>query len=157
MATLYELNTAILNFEWDIDPETGEIMNAADLDAIELERDEKLEQFGLWIKDLNAEAEMIKKEKDALAAREKAAKNKAERVKHYLGWVLNGEKFKTAKVAMSWRKSTAVEITDAARIPKQYLIEQEPKIAKAAIMVDLKAGQEVEGAELVERNNLLIK
>lgn len=157
MATLYELNTAILNFEWDIDPETGEIMNAADLDAIELERDEKLEQFGLWIKDLNAEAEMIKKEMDALAARKKAATNKAERVKQYLGWVLNGEKFKTAKVAMSWRKSTAVEITDAARIPKQYLIEQEPKIAKAAIMVDLKAGQEVEGAELVERNNLMIK
>ena len=157
MATLYELNTAILNFEWDIDPETGEIMNAADLDAIELERDEKLEQFGLWIKDLNAEAEMIKKEMDTLAARKKAATNKAERVKQYLGWVLNGEKFKTAKVAMSWRKSTAVEITDAARIPKQYLIEQEPKIAKAAIMVDLKSGQEVEGAELVERNNLLIK
>ena len=157
MATLYELNTAILNFEWDIDPETGEIMNAADLDAIELERDVKLEQFGLWIKDLNAEAEMIKKEMDTLAARKKAATNKAERVKQYLGWVLNGEKFKTAKVAMSWRKSTAVEITDAARIPKQYLIEQEPKIAKAAIMVDLRAGQEVEGAELVERNNLMIK
>lgn len=40
--TLYELNEKINAFVWEIDEETGEIMNAADLDAIALARNEKL-------------------------------------------------------------------------------------------------------------------
>ena len=155
--TLYELNEKINAFVWEIDEETGEIMNAADLDAIALARDEKLEQLGLWVKDLTAEAEALKKEKEALAQRERVAKNKAESVKAYLGFILNGQTFKTPKVAYSWRKSTAVEVQDAARIPAEYLIEQAPKIDKAGIKADLKQGYNVPGAVLVERTNLQIK
>ena len=157
MASLYELNAALNNFVWEIDEETGEILNALDLDAIELARDTKIEQLGLWIKNLNAEAEALKKEKEAFCAREKAAKNKAESIKQYLTWALNGENYKSTRVAMTWRKSTAVEVTDAARIPKAYLIAQEPKVDKQQIKADLKQGYNVPGAELVERNNLMIK
>lgn len=154
---LYELNEQLNSFVWEIDEETGEILNADQLDAIQLARDEKLEQLGLWVKDLNALAEAIKKEKDALAKRERVVKNQAESVKEYLGYILNGETFKTPKVAYSWRKSTAVEVQDAARIPAEYLIEQEPKINKAGIKADLKQGYNVPGAVLVEHINLQIK
>lgn len=155
--TLYELNEKINAFVWEIDEETGEILNAADLDAIALARDEKIEQLGLWVKDLNAEAEALKKEKENLAQRERQAQKKAESVKGYLAAILNGHSYKTTRVAFNWRKSTAVELTEPERIPGAYLIAQEPKIDKAAIKADLKQGYNVPGATLVERNNLQIK
>ena len=154
---LYELNEQLNNFVWEIDEETGEILNADQLDAIQLARDEKLEQLGLWVKDLNALAEAIKKEKDALAKREKVTKNKAESIKRYIAAVLNGESFKTPKVAYGWRRSTTVEVYDPTQIPKGYLIEQEPKVDKAGIKAAFKQGYIVPGAVLVEHINLQIK
>ena len=146
---LYELNEQLNSFVWEIDEETGEILNADQLDAIQLARDEKLEQLGLWVKDLTALAEAIK--------REKVTKNQAESVKRYLAAVLNGETFKTPKVAYGWRRSSTVEVYDPTQIPKAYLIEQEPKVDKAGIKADLKQGYNVPGAVLVEHINLQIK
>ena len=50
MATLYEINEKLLNFEFEIDEETGEILNAGELDNLELARDEKIENLCLYIK-----------------------------------------------------------------------------------------------------------
>ena len=50
--TLYEIDDAILNC---IDEETGEIIDAEQLDKLYMEKEEKLENIALWIKDLKAE------------------------------------------------------------------------------------------------------
>ena len=156
--TLFDINRAILDFDYEIDEETGEILNAADLDALQLARDEKIEGVGLWIKNLQAEAEAVKKEKDAMAERQKRLEKKAESLKNYLAYALAGEKFSTPRIAMSWRKSESVNIPDEALLDDRFVnITLIKKPDKKLIKDTLKAGREVPGAELVTKQNLQIK
>ena len=116
--TLYEINEQIRNaIEYGCDPETGEIIDVDALEELEMARDEKIENICLYIKDLKAEAAAIKAEKDALDARMKASSRKAESLTNYLQQELAGERFKTSKVAISYRKTfeleKALEITEA--------------------------------------------
>ena len=57
---------------------------------------------------------------------------------------------------LSFRNSTAVNITDEAHIPNQY-IKIETSIDKMALKKDLQAGMVIEGAELVTNRNLQIR
>lgn len=156
--TLFEINKAILEFDYEIDEETGEILNAEELDALELARDEKIEGVGLWIKNLQAEAEAVKKEKDAMADRQRRLEKKAESLKNYLAWALQGEKFSTPRIAMSWRKSESVLIPDEALLDDRFVsITMIKRPDKKLIKDTLKAGREVPGAELVTKQNLQIK
>ena len=156
--TLFDINKAILEFDYEIDEETGEILNAEELDALELARDEKIEGVGLWIKNLQAEAEAVKKEKDAMADRQRRLEKKAESLKNYLAWALKGEKFSTPRIAMSWRKSESVLIPDEALLDDRFVnITMIKKPDKKLIKDTLKAGLEVPGAELVTTQNLQIK
>ena len=156
--TLFDINKAILEFDYEIDEETGEILNAEELDALELARDEKIEGVGLWIKNLQAEAEAVKKEKDAMADRQRRLEKKAESLKNYLAWALKGEKFSTPRIAMSWRKSESVLIPDEALLDDRFVnITMIKKPDKKLIKDTLKAGLEVPGAELVTKQNLQIK
>ena len=157
MATLYELTEQLANFELIIDEETGEILNAEELDALELERDTKIENIALWIKNLTSDAEAYKGEKDSFYAKEKAAKNKAERLKAYLESMLMGEKFKSTKVTISYRKSESLEIDPNVEIDTAYLVYQDPKVDKMAIKAAIKAGATIEGAYLVEKQNMQIR
>lgn len=149
---LYEIEQAI---EGCVDLETGEIIDAEKLEELNIECDRKIENIALWIKNLTAEADAIKTEKMSLAKRQSVCENKADSLKAFLSGYLAGERFKTAKVAISYRKSEAVEITGD--VPDAFLIPQEPKIDKAEIKTALKAGKLVEGAKLIERQNIQIK
>ena len=155
--TIYEIDDAIRALV-DVD---GEIGDYEAFEALQMEREAKIENTGLWIKELLAEADAIKKERDALKEREDAAKRKAERLKELLGYALGGDRFKTARLAISWRESEAVEITpecDAwCREHGEYLREKPPEIDKAAIKNALKQGVAVIGASLVKRQNIQIK
>ena len=84
--TLYEINQAIMEaFYRCVDPETGEILDdTKELDDLTIAKDEKVENIALFIKNLTAEAEAIKKEKQALEKRQKTAENRAEWLKKYL-------------------------------------------------------------------------
>lgn len=156
--TLFDINKAILEFDYEIDEETGEILNAQDLDALQLAREEKIEGVGLWIKNLTAEAEAVKKEKDAMADRQRRLEKKAESLKNYLAWALQGEKFSTPRIAMSFRKSEVVNIPDEALLDDRFVnITMVKKPDKKLIKDTLKAGREVPGAELVTKQNLQIK
>lgn len=151
---LYEINEAILGC---IDQETGEVIDPEKLDALTMERETKLENVALWIKDLKAEAEALKAEKQAFADRQKAAETKAESLKKYLEYALSGEAFKTTKVAVSFRKTKSVKINDIFKISNEYLKYAEPTADKAAIKKAIEAGEQIEGAELVEGLSVSIK
>ena len=75
MRALYEIDNEILSC---VDLETGEVIDTEKLDALQMEREKKVEAVACWVKDLKAEAEAIKAEKQILADRQKAAENKAE-------------------------------------------------------------------------------
>ena len=156
---LYEIENAILDC---IDLETGEVIDTERLDALQMERDAKIENVALWIKDLKAEAEAIKAEKMALAERQRVAENKAESLKKWLAYALDGQKFSTAKCAVSFRKTEKVEISDVGmiRLMKEHdelLTYRDPEPNKTAIKQALKDGLTVQGVQLVQNTSTIIK
>ena len=152
--TLYEIDQQLLDC---IDLETGEIIDAEKLNALMMERDEKIEKVALWIKELKAEAEALKAEKQSFADRQKAAENKIESLKKWLADALNGEKFKTTKVAVSFRKTKSVDVPDIFALDENYIKYAEPTADKAAIKKAIEAGETVKGAQLVENVSVSIK
>jgi hypothetical protein len=81
MASLYEIIGQIENFDYQFDEETGEMLNAKDLDELEIAKSEKVENVCLYIKNLLADAEAYKREKDSFAEKQRRAeKNSAPNV-----------------------------------------------------------------------------
>ena len=64
MAKLYEIMNEIENFDFEIDEETGEILNFDALDRLQVARDVKIENLCLWVKNLKSDAEAYKAEKE---------------------------------------------------------------------------------------------
>ena len=157
MATLYELVKEIENFDLQIDEETGEILNMDELDALQLEKDAKVENICLWIKNLKSDAEAYRTEKKAFEQKIRAAENKAARLTAYVDYILAGNKFKSSKVSVSYRKSEQIECADLLDVDVDYLRYKEPELDKKKIKDAIKAGIEVKGCRLVERHNVQIR
>lgn len=151
---LYEIDQKILDC---VDCETGEIVNLEKLNELQIEREAKIENIALWYKNLTAEAEALKAEKDKFAERERVAKNKAESVKQYLATILNGQKFKTTRCAITFRKSSKVIVDDVGKVPEKYLKFSEPKVDLQNIKTAIKSGEILDGARIEENINISIK
>ena len=153
MASLYEINQAIMDC---MDMETGEILDVHQLDALQMQLEDKLEGIGCWIKNLEAEAAAYKAEKDAFAAREKAAKNKAASLKNYLASYLQGCPFETLRVKISFRKSESLEVSESAVVPEEYL-KHTVEVDIAELKKAVKAGLVLDGVQLIQKQNIQIK
>ena len=144
---IYEIEQAIMDL---VDPETGEITDFDALDALSMARDEKIENVALWIKKsfCRIKGHQGGGKGKACRAPGRAAETKADSLQRYLDRILDGNKFSTPKVAISYRKSKAVQIADEDTFIKAgaYLILQEPKIDKKAISEALKNGTVIAGA-----------
>lgn len=151
---IYQIDEEIMSC---VDEETGEIIDIDKLRDLQMQRDDKIESVGLWIKDLIAEADAIGKEVKALQARKKASENKAESLKKYLKDALAGEPFKTPRLSVTYRKSESVNILNQLYLDDKYLKISDPTVDKIAIKKDLKAGIAVAGAELVTNQNIQIR
>lgn len=159
---LYEIDKAIAEC---LDLETGEILDLDRLNEMQLEKEKKLENVALYIKQLEAEAGAIKAEEKALAERRKVKENKADGLKGWLSAVLDGQAFETAKVRLSFRKSEKVEFEDELSVLEyceknnldNCLKYKFPDISKTEVGKLLKAGEKIPGAVLVETNNLQMK
>jgi len=108
---LYEINNAMQEC---INLETGEI-DLELFEKLQLEKDEKIENVALWIKNLSSDVEGMENEKKAFEERIKATKNKVIALKTYLEMALNGEKFQTAKCSITFRKSKSVTVLDVSK------------------------------------------
>lgn len=154
--TLYEIDSAILDC---IDQETGEIIDSDKLTALNMERDKKISNVACWIKDLKAEAEALKTEKQNLAKRQQVCENKAESLKNWLMYALNGEKYKDSRCNIGYRKSTSVNFGinfDFNTLPEDLKkITVEPK--KNEIKAAIKDGLQIDGVTLEETNNLIVQ
>jgi hypothetical protein len=155
---LYEIEDAILNC---LDPETGEIIDEALFDELNLKREEKIENILLAVKNLTAEAKAIREEELNLAKRRKVAENKAESLKNFVAGILDGMNFKTPRVAATWRKSEGVVVSSVSDLMTDgfdsYLKYKEPEADKTKIKAALKSGVNIPGCYIEERNNLNIK
>jgi hypothetical protein len=151
---LYEIDQAIMDC---IDLETGEVIDADKLNELQMERDAKIENVACWIKDLKAEAEALKAEKQAFAERQKVAENKMESLKKWLAYALDGQAFKSTRASVTFRTTESVDIPDIYKLDENYLRYKEPEADKTAIKKAIEAGQVVAGATLVENTSTIIK
>ena len=163
MRPLYEIDAAILAA---VDQETGEILDVEKLDALQMEREAKLEGVALWVKDLKAEAEAVKAEADKLTARKKSLENKIDGLKQWLLYALNGEKLKTARCNVYQTHSQKVVIDDEKALidmfmtspfGEKFLRVKDPEIDKTALKDSMKQGYEYEFAHLEETESVVIK
>lgn len=158
---LYEIDNAIMEaYEASVDPDTGEINEEAykALNELEMEKSNKIESILLWVKNLNAEAEALKAEKESFDARQRKAEKKAESLKRYVAGVLNGEKFSTTRVAISWAVSESVSFEgDIRSLPDICIRQKDPEINKSELKKLLKAGEKIPGAALVKKMNMRIR
>jgi len=162
---LYDLKTELIPIQeklelWAFDHD-GDITDFPLLDTLEnleLNMEEKALGVGVWIKNLLAEAEALKAEKQRIEARQKACNNKADRLKKFLADMIpTSTKYKSTQCVIGWRRSEVVEVhAPAEDLPIEF---QTIKIEanKADIKRSLKAGKELEFAELVTKQNIQIK
>ena len=151
---LFEIDNEILSC---VDQETGEIIDTDKLDELTSDRDSKIENIACWIKNLNAEAKALQDQKMEFAKRQKTAENQAEKLKKYLTDYLQGQKFETSKVKISYRKSSSVEVSDITLLDAEYLTTPEPVPNKTAIKDALSSGTVVPGACIVIKENIQIR
>lgn len=162
MSTLYQIEQSILEC---FDVESGEILDADKLDALMVERDEKIENVALWIKNLLSDADALNAEKTAFAEREKTARNKADSLKRWLANALGGEKFSTSKVQIGFRKSETLVIDNednfiewASTHNRGDLLKfGKPTVDKIAVKQFLKSGETLDGVSIVSNQNIQIK
>lgn len=151
-AELYEVYNEIENNGGEMTPELE-----ATLEITEAERMTKGEGYVYVIKQLRSQADMIKSEIKRLQELAKRYENSADKLADTLlqSVVAHGQ-IKTALVTISSRKSKSVSITDESLLGMEYLrVKLEPN--KTAIKEALEAGQEVQGALIVENYSLNIR
>lgn len=164
---LFELNSSIAAaldaLVSSVNEETGEVDDKAveALEALQVAREEKLENTALYMKGLQAEADALKREEDTLKKRRETKEKALERLKAYItdAMLQSGDtRLETARVVLSFRKSEAVNITNIELVPKGYWKSTvKTELDKTKIKEALKSGKEVNGAELQVRQNLQIK
>lgn len=158
MASIFEIDQEMMSL---IDPETGELLDFEKFLELEMQKNIKVENMALWYKSLCAEAEAIKNEISALSQRVKTKENTAQNLKEYLSKILNGQKFESSKCRISYRKSSAVEIENEeyflVHANEKYLTKRLPVPNKTAIKEALMDGEQIDGARLVEKQNMTIK
>lgn len=156
--TLYEINELIAGFlASHINEETGEIEGIEELDALSLARDEKLDSLASYYKDLVAEAKAVKEEKQNLDSRQKRLERRAERLKDYISYSLNGEAFRSPRNEMRFRKTEILDISEGAEIPEQFLRYKTPEVDKVSLKKAIKEGYELDGVHIIDRLSLSIK
>ena len=169
--TLYDIDAQIAALDGAaeddmlIDEETGELISVSQaLDALRMEREEKLENVACWVKNLSAEADAIREEENRLIKRRKAAETKAANLKAWLLAAMTREdgttdKLKTGRVMVSVKKNPpSTVVDDEALLPWAYktvkeIVAQDKAAIKAAIL----AGEEVPGAHLEYGRSVVIK
>lgn len=157
MASLYQLNNAYAQLQQMI--EDGQEGLEDTLDSITDAVEEKLEAYAMVIKNIESDVEGIKSEEKRLAERRKVMENGVVRMKQAIAETLQNsgqDKVKTEKFTFSWRKSSKVEVLNIDSLPQQY-VKVERTISRAELAKALKAGEQIEGAQLVENQSLSIR
>lgn len=162
---LYEIDKAIEQLIADsTDPETGELVIDEDVfNALCEEKEQKIENLLLYIKDLNVFVENLKAEKVNIDERIKKTQKKVDGLTEFVKTILNGEKFRTTKVQVSYRPSTSVVVNDGfvdwAKIYAPQLLRKketyEPE--KEFIKTELNEGSELPFVRLETRVSMKVK
>ena len=167
---LYEIDAELLTlFESMIDPETGEINEdfRTQYDALEMEREKKLDSWAWYLKNLKADIAAAKDVQRQITERIRGMERRLDTSKQNLQEYLNGEKFRSATNTVSYRTTDAVELSEGFRdldpseyidiIPLEYLRYKDPEINKELAKKALKDGEQIPGLQLVQKASMIVK
>lgn len=157
---LYELGSAYQNVKNMVD-DLPEDVFLDTLSAIEEPLNDKAENIARFIKNLEAEADVYRKESQKMTEKATARTNKAKRMKMYLQESLELAGLDKVKgdlftVAIQ-NNPQSVEVLNENVIPKNYFVEQKPQLDKKALLADLKGGAQVSGVEIKQSRSLRIR
>ncbi|OTG53305.1 siphovirus Gp157 family protein [Streptococcus agalactiae] len=160
MSYLYELEGIIAYLQsLDLDDET--FQNTLDSIDFQSDLENNIEYFVKMLKNVQADAEMYKAEKEAFYKKQKQAEAKAEKYKEIINNAMrmsNTKKIETGLFKITTRDSKVVNITDETKIPLKYMEEKVTyKPIKKAIKEAIENGQLIEGAELGYNESVVIK
>jgi hypothetical protein len=145
--------------DMDIDPQTA----ADTLESLGGELETKAQAVAYMARSLDAQAAAAKQWAKDATDRAKAMEARADSLRDYLSRNMQAcgiTKIEGPGVVLSFRKSTAVVIDEPGLIPATFMRQPEtppPSPDKALIGEALKAGREVPGAHLEQRQNLQVK
>ena len=126
-------------------------------DAIE----DKAENIAKLVKNLEADAKIIKEEEQRLAERRRAIEAKVERLKTYLQEQLEVaglQKVKRPTITVAIQNNPpSVEIADEKLIPSEFMIPQPAKVDKKSILDRLKNGEMIPGCSLKQTKGVRIR
>lgn len=164
MATLYELTGNLLRLqellEQEEDMERVQIVLDT-MEGLDWELEQKADGYARIIQNINSDIDGISHEIDRLMGKKKTLTNKLEALKYNLqhSMELTGKtKFKTELFSFNVQNNPPAVVMDEQyieNIPKEYLIPQDPKIDRAKIKEDLKAGKNLEGIAHLEQGRSL--
>ena len=159
--TLYELTGQFLQVnEMAVNGEIDEETMQGTLESIECEIEEKAENYAKVIRNLESDAEMLKKEEERLYNRRKTIENNIKRIKTNLEncmIAVDKKKFKTDLFSFNIQKNTPTLVIDNKNsIPAEYLIQQEPKVDTVNLKKYLKEN-EADFAHLEQSESLRIR
>ena len=169
---IYPLDQQIENlFYTFVDEDTGELKCTEEemqeaVAQLEMDFDKKIValrnsflETELNAKRVAAEAKTLRDEAANVQRRATALQNRADRIKRFVAYLLQGEKFDKDGAKITYRKSEECVIDDRfvewAKAMAPDLLKTEPK--KADIKAALKNGTELEYAHIEERSNIQIK
>lgn len=144
-----------------VDEETGEILGTDALVEFAGDLNETIKNTGLYLFELDSEAQQIDAQIKRLKARKDGMKRRADTLKNLMLDAMTSTGLKKVSdplVTVYLRKSTATIVDNMELIPKDLLrvkVEKSPDLV--AISKTIKSGIEVPGAHLEERQNVNIK
>lgn len=144
-----------------VDEETGEILGTDALVEFAGDLNETIKNTGLYLFELDSEAQQIDVQIKRLKARKDGIKRRAETLKNLMLDAMTSTGLKKVQdplVTVYLRKSTATIVDNMELIPKDLLrvkVETSPDLV--AISKTIKSGIEVPVAHLEERQNVNIK
>ena len=144
-----------------VDEETGEILGTDALVEFAGDLNETIKNTGLYLFELDSEAQQIDAQIKRLKARKDGMKRRADTLKNLMLDAMTSSGLKKVSdplVTVYLRKSTATIVDEMDILPKDLLrvkVETSPDLI--AIGKKLKAGEVVPGAHLEERQNVNIK
>lgn len=163
MATLYQLKEEYAQLlALAEDPDTDPAVLKDTMDGIEGAIEDKAQGYAMVMKELESSEIAIKNEIDRLNARRLTIANSVRCMKLSLqeAMELTGKtKFKTDLFSFGIQKNppSVVLDVDPGVLPEEYLIPQPPKVDKAKIKEDLKAGLDIGVAHLEQTESLRIR
>ena len=162
MSSLYEITGDILELQEMLESgEYDEQMIDDTMEGVLYDFEQKADEYGKVIRNMEANASAIKDEIDRLTIKRNSIKNGIERLKMNLKACMEvtGQKKITGDLFTFSVRNNAMQLPkelDIKDVPNGYIIPQEPKIDRKALLAAVKAGK-VEGIELTRTTSLTMK